>query len=104
MRLHQMPEGDNDWDERYTLFEDDARSRSEGSLDALELLIAAESECRNEKERELLGLITTGYGYWALTRELGISHARARKRVSVLRRHLRQQIPEEYETSHIPTD
>lgn len=95
MRLHQMPEGVDDWDARYSLFEDDARSRSEGSLDALELMIAAEQECRNERDRELLKLLTAGHGYWSLTRELNISHGKARKRVSLLRRHLRGAILEE---------
>jgi hypothetical protein len=94
-RLHQMPEGGNDWDARYSLFEDDARSRSEGSIDALELLIAAEQECRNERDRELLKLMMAGHGYWGLTRELNVSHGKARKRVSLLRRHLRSKILED---------
>jgi DNA-directed RNA polymerase specialized sigma24 family protein len=96
MRVHQIPPDPGEKD-RYALFEDDAKSRSEGSLDALVLMIAAEQECRNERDRELLALMVQGLGYWGITRELNISHGKARKRVSLLRRHLREKIPEENE-------
>jgi DNA-directed RNA polymerase specialized sigma24 family protein len=95
-KLVQMHDGWADWDEGISVLEDDVGARAGSSLGALELLIACQQECRNDRDRELLNLLIGGFGYWGITRELGLSYKRAAKQVLRLRQHLRPAILEEF--------
>jgi len=67
------------------LYLDNAKSRAEGDIDALVLLIGAEQECENNAERWLLNSLATGYSYRDFEQAWNCRPFIARKRVSRFR-------------------
>jgi hypothetical protein len=69
---------------------DDTKARTTGDIDALVVLIAAESECRNESDRWILASLVSGSSWKDFERAWNCRTLTAKKRISRFRERLNE--------------